>query len=324
MSDNFNKFIEEQTENTAKVIKWVFRKIAKLKYDEQYILNCDNLLLEKLLLELTPNSKKEISTNCYILGLYSRWLYNNGLYDNENLYLVSQSINKEILWRKAKVLAPKKFISNELYEETILNIETFEPYNSLYYSTLFSCIYEGIYCDDMSVLWNLRGSDIHDNIVTLRHNNGTVYDLKISHRLAENLKELSEIDVWERKARYGTIKINVSGEYVDSCFKIETRNNSSNNPDAYRNAYYGKLRKIVKEYVEYNLIPSQIFVSGIMHRIKIELKKYDVSLQYVFAELGKNYKHTQVIKNELARCHYNIDTFNFNNIVSGHIDVFSK
>ena len=100
---------------------------------------------------------------------------------------------------------------------------------------------EGIYNDDMSVIKNLRASDIKGNMVTLREDSGHSYDIEVSEEFAIDLKELSYIDTWERKNRYGLCKIKIEGLYSDSCFKVENRKGSSEY--AYRYTYYRILRK---------------------------------------------------------------------------------
>lgn len=121
----------------------------------------------------------------------------------------------------------------------------------------------------MSVLKNLRSSNIDGDTVTLVPDEGDEYEIGITDRLARDLIALGEIDTWERRNRYGTAKIKIVGLHSDSCFKVEIRKDDSK--ELYRYAYYRLLRKVSKEYLEYNLLPLQIYVSGIMHRIKSNL-----------------------------------------------------
>ena len=174
----------------------------------------------------------------------------------------------------------------------------------------------------MSVIKNLRGSDIHGNKVTLREDNGCSYDINISFELAEALKELSDTDIWERKNRYGICQIKTSGIYPDSCFKVENRKDDSEY--AYRFSYYAKLRRISKEYLEYNLLPLQLYVSGIMYRIRLEFEKNNIDLYDAFSDQNRNRMVSSIISNELARCNYDIEVRNFREMVKGHLDVFSQ
>lgn len=313
--DNFINSLESP--NTIKVVNSV---LSKCDWDD--VQNCNMIQLEQLILKFKPNSPKAIITICYVLSLYAKWLEDNNIVPDDNFYNTIQSIDKSLLWRKAKPNAPKKFISNEQYEEILHDIGVYEDFNQLYYQLLFQCVYEGIYNDDTSVIKNLRSSDINRNVVTLHEDNGHVYDLEISQKLAENLKELAGIEIWERKNRYGICKINIQGVYPDSCFKVENRKNDSEY--SYRFSYYNKLRRISKEYLEYNLLPLQLYVSGIMYRIRLELDKHNISLYDAFSDQNRDRLVGKIIADELQRCNCDTPVRNFREMVKGHLDVFVK
>ena len=136
----------------------------------------------------------------------------------------------------------------------IKDIATYEEYNALYYELLFSCIWHGIYSDDLSVVKNLRKSDINDDgTITLNEDNGHTYKLKVPEKLAKDLKQLSNINIWQRRNRFGICNVDMRGVYSDSVFKIENRSTASN--ESFRFTFYAKLRKISKEYLEYSLFP---------------------------------------------------------------------
>lgn len=294
--------------NTSKVAKSL-SDIGDYDYS-----NATPIDIEQIILSLKPNSPKAITTIIYIMSLYAKYL------KNDELYHMIQDINRNVIWEIAKKSATKKFISFSNYKEVYHDIGVYEEYNSFYVQTLFRCLYEGIYSDDMSVVKNLRSSDINGNIVTLKKDDEEPYDLTITNKLAEDLIKLGSVDVWERKNRYGTCKINISGTYNDSCFKVESRKDSSEY--SYRYTYYRILRKISKEYLGYNLLPLQIFVSGIMHRIGIHFEEQGITLEEGFADKNKNRIVSKIISDELARCDYDIEVRNFREIVKGHIDVF--
>ena len=315
-----NKYMQEfidstESQNTQKVIKYVFKRI-----DEDNIENYNPIQTEQLILNMKPNSSKEIITIIYILSSYAKWLQEKDIIDNDNLYQILQSIDKKLLWKKAKPQAKKKFISNEDFKRITHDISLYEEYNSLYYETLFRAVYEGIYNDDLSVLKNLRKSDIDDNIVTLREDNNHVYKIKVSDRLAKDLKQLADINIWERRNRFSVCKVEMRGTYSDSIFKVEHRSTASNG--SYRFSYYSKLRKIAQNYVEYSLLPLQLYTSGIMHRIKIELEKNSISLEEAFADNSRNKMAHLIIQKELIRCNSSIEVGNFRELVKGHLDSF--
>lgn len=277
--------------------------------------------LEQLIIDRKPSSPKEIVTVCYILGSYSKWLQEQGIVDNDNLYQMVNSLDKKLLWKKCKPTAKKKFISNEQYQIVIKDIATYEEYNALYYELLFSCIWYGIYSDDLSVIKNLRSSDIDSNgIITLCEDNGHTYKLKVPEKLASDLKQLASINVWQRPNRFSICNVEMRGAYNDSVFKVEHRSTSSNG--SYRFSYYSKLRKIAKEYLEHTLLPLQLYTSGIVHRIKIELEKNNISLEEAFADNSRNKMAHLIIQKELIRCNSSIEIGNFRELVKGHLDVF--
>ena len=253
--------------------------------------------------------------------MYAKWLYEEGIVKDNNLYEMVQSLDKKLLWKKAKPNAKKKFINNEEYQRVIKDIATYEEYNALYYELLFSCIWNGIYNDDLSVIKNLRTSNIDDDgVVTLVEDNGHTYKLKIPEKLALDLKQLANISTWQRPNRFGICNVDMRGAYADSVFKIENRSTASN--ESFRFTYYAKLRKISKEYLEHTLLPLQLYTSGVMYRIKTELEKNNISLEEAFANNSRNRMAHLIISKELLRCNSSIEVGNFRELVKGHLDCF--
>lgn len=310
MSNDFKGFLKTfDSPNTKKVVNSL-QAIGQYDYTD-----CTPIDLEQIVLNMKPNSPKAITTICYVLGLYAEYLK-----DYELLNMI-RDIDRNALWLMAKSNAPKKFISHFNFENVYHEIGVYEEYNSFYQQTLFRCLYEGIYNDDMSVIKNLRASDIENNVATLKEDNGHSYKIVISDKLVHDLKELGKIDTWERKNRYGTCKIKIDGLYSDSCFKVENRKGSSEY--SYRYTYYRILRKIAKEYLEYNLLPLQLYVSGIMYRIKLNLNECNISLDEAFANGNKDRLVNKIISEELIRCNCDTEVKNFREMVRGHIEVFN-
>ena len=310
MNENIERFINSiESPNSQKVAKFALKDV------NESLENCSPMGLEQIILNKKPNSQKEIITIIYIFSSYAKWL------NNDNLYNTLQSLDKKLLWKKAKPNAKKKFINNEEYQRVVKDIATYEEYNALYYELLFSCIWSGIYNDDLSVIKNLRTSNIDDNgIVMLEEDNGHSYKFKISEKLASDLKQLANIDTWNRPNRFGICNVDMRGAYPDSVFKIENRSTASN--DSYRFTFYAKLRKIAKEYIGHSLLPLQLYTSGIMHRIKTELDKNGISLEEAFAQNSRNKMAHLIISKELLRCNSSIEVGNFRELVKGHLDLF--
>ena len=313
---NIERFIESiEVPNTLKVVKFVLRDVDV--NIEKYGL----MELEQFILDLKPSSPKSIITIVYVLGMYAKWLKKEGVIEDDNLYEMIQSLDKKLLWKKAKPNAKKKFISNEQYNRVIKDIATYEEYNALYYELLFACIYNGIYSDDLSVIKNLRTSNISDDgIIVLQEDNGHNYKLKVPEKLAKDLKQLAGINTWQRPNRFSVCNVDMRGVYPDSVFKIEHRSTASD--DSYRFSFYAKLRKIAKEYLEYSLLPLQLYTSGVMHRIKVELNKNNISLEEAFADNSRNRMAHLIISKELVRCNSSIEVGNFRELVKGHLDAF--
>lgn len=310
MNKNIERFIDSiESPNSKKVAKFALKNV------DEDLENCSPMGLEQIILNKKPSSQKEIITIIYVFSSYAKWL------NNDNLYQMLQSLNKNLLWKKAKPNAKKKFINNEEYQRVIKDIATYEEFNALYYELLFSCIWNGIYNDDLSVIKNLRASNIGDDgIVILEEDNGHVYKFKISEKLASDLKQLASINTWQRQNRFGICNVDMRGVYQDSVFKIENRSTASN--DSYRFTYYAKLRKIAKEYLEHSLLPLQLYTSGIMHRIKNELEKNSISLEEAFADNSRNKMAHLIIQKELIRCNSSIELGNFRELVKGHLESF--
>lgn len=315
-----NKYMQEfidstESKNTQKVIKYVFKRIS-----EDSIENYNPLQMEQLILNMNPNSSKEIITIIYILSSYFGYLIEQGIVKSDDAKQIVQSLDKKILWKKAKKTASKKFISNEEFKRVIHDIEMYEEYNSLYYTTLFQSIYEGLYNQDLSVLKNLRKSDIDGNVITLREDTNHVYRIKVSERLANDLRKLADINTWQRPNRFSVCNVDLRGLHNDSVFKIEHRKTAVD--DSYRFSYYARLRKISKEYLEYSLLPLQLYASGIMHRIKIELKNNGITLEEAFSDNSRNKTAHMIIEKELIRCNSGIEISNFRELIKSHLDVF--
>lgn len=311
MNDEFKRFVETLEVSGTKRTVLSFESIGQYDYSD-----CTPEKLEEIIISLKPNSPRAITTACYVIGLYAKYL------KNDQLYQMVSNIDRKVIWIKAKPLASKKFISHKRFKEVYHDIGIFEELNATYFQTLFRSLYEGIYSEDMSVLKNLKASDIHGNIVTLYEDSGNSYDLEISAELADDLRELGKNDIWERRNRHGVFNMKIEGLHPDTCFKAEIRNNSSEY--SYRFSYYRVLRKIAKEYVEYNLLPVQIFVSGIMHRIGLNLKEQGITIEEAFAEQNRNKIVNKIISEELTRCRYGNEVRNFRELVKGHLDLFNN
>ena len=174
----------------------------------------------------------------------------------------------------------------------------------------------------MSVLKNLRGSDVHGNSVTLREDNGNVYNLTITSELASDIVELSNKQIWERRNRYGVCRVDMRGIYSNSVFKVEERKSANTQNDKVRFCYYDKLRKICERYLDNNISPFQLYISGVMYRIVTKLKEQNININDAMSLHNRDKNIQMIIQEELTRSNYGSELGNFKEIVRGHSDIF--
>ena len=76
--------------------------------------------------------------------------------------------------------------------------------------------------------------------------------------------------------------------------------------------------------MEYNLLPLQLYVSGIMYRIRLQFEDNNIDLYDAFSDQNRNRLVSSIISKELDKCNYNIEVRNFREMVKGHLDVFNQ
>lgn len=317
MENNKEKFLEylESTNVSAGIAK----SVMKL-FDEEKLLACNSYLeFEQMIIDVQPTTKKFITTICYVLSKYYEWLKDNSIIEHD-MSEVIKSVDRNIVWEKAKSDKLKKFISHDDLEDLLHDVGMFEL-NALHYQTLIRCIYEGIYSDKMEVFDNLTASSISGNIVML--NDGTeTYKMKIPQKLADDLIELAGINEWEMNHRNGSIQTReIAGLYPDSVFKFEAKRLQVNN-GTLRYNYYQRLRKIFKEYLDYKIVPRHLYISGMMYRISVRLKAEGYTVEDAFKHSNKDHRVTEIIQMELDRCHCRLGTNRFREIVMDYLEVF--
>lgn len=317
---DLNDFLLETkySNETKRVTIWLFNKIKKNNYNIQDLLTFKTNDFEMLLIQLNPKCLSDIHQYQSIIQSYINWCVKKG-FAKDIIIDEFDAVNKKAIWERHKDNA-RKFISYNQYLEIIDDIDKSEELNSLYYSTLFKCLYEGIYDKNWKTVKNLKLSDLSEHKVSINDNNQN-WELDISEDLTERLIELSGIDKWERKHRYGISQVNLIGEDFKNCFKIEVRNRDNMNESAYY-FYQRKFELIVKKYIGYKTLPLHIYISGIMHRIKENLNLAGISLEEAFRSGNKNKIVYKIISDELSRVHYEIPVAKFKNHIHSHLNVF--
>ena len=91
MNENMERFIDSiESPNSQKVAKFALKDV------DENLENCSLMELEQIILNKRPSSQKEIITIIYIFSSYAKWL------NDDNLYHMLQSLDKNLLWKKAK------------------------------------------------------------------------------------------------------------------------------------------------------------------------------------------------------------------------------
>ena len=308
--------------NTQKMVRNMLKRMELTDKDVTQI--TDSEQFRQIILTAKPNSVKAITNCLYALKKYFEYLVENHIVSVNTLDVI-EDIDRTQLWKIAKEFPyARKYITNQEYKDTVLNIGLHEEYNPVYYQTIFMALYEGMYSDDgLSVLKNIRKQDIdlENNIAILHQDNGQECKLKISTKLAENLIELSQTFVWERANPKGLCQVEMSGVFPDSCFKKEIRSTES---DTYFHVYYNRIRKIGKEYLERNVKPIDIYISGIMYRLSQRFKQYDIDIVDAFKRDNRDRKVTNIIERELFQSNYRNSVGEFREAVSGYADLFTN
>ena len=99
--NNVERFIASvEVVNNAKVVKFVFKET------DVNIENYNQMELEQFILDLKPNSPKSITTICYVLGLYAKWLQEQNIISSFTFYFCLST--QKIIMEKSKASCKKE------------------------------------------------------------------------------------------------------------------------------------------------------------------------------------------------------------------------
>lgn len=238
MNDNYQKFIDSNgDDNTKKHIKFYFDLLDKYGIDlsSNEITTVEQM--EDVFVKCNLNSFNSVINMRSVLKTYSMFINDIELFD---------LIRKVDIYRVLNKITPNMkqcYISQSEFEDVYDSIGAYEQntfsYNTLFYQCLFWCIYAGLYSDDMTVVKNLRGSDVVGNIVTLRTDSGDEWQIDIPEQLATDLITLSKEFIWYRQNRQVVCEAKTEGLFYDSVFKVELR--TANSKYAFVSSYYTRL-----------------------------------------------------------------------------------
>lgn len=269
--------------------------------------------LENIFVQLGFNSFNSIISFRYVLKSYSIFI------NDKPLFNLIRKIDIYRILEKIQGNMKHTFLSQSEFQDVYSTIGTYDEdtfyYNAVYYRSLFWAVYAGIFNEGLSVLKNLRASDIDGQSITLRDDNGEEWELDIPEQLVSDFITLVNDSVWYRKNRSGLCKIHTEGMFYDSVFKVDIR--TPNSKYSYCSTYYTMLRRIAVEYLGYTLAPKNLFMSGLINRIKEQYGKSDEEFR-----LGiKNSEPmlVELYRAEAKRCHYTVDFWNFRQTIMGRI-----
>lgn len=311
----YNNYIDTITnESTKKTLKSSYKAIGDYEDSAKTIEDVKKIFYASKV--DTPQSARSLCSQFRQFAIYL---------NDQSLINMLDSIDCLDVCLKVKELGVAKYFSNKQFQAALKRIDNGSVMNPFYVQTLFLCIYEGVYSRDFSVLVNLRLSDIHDNYIVCRKNDGTKYEIEVSDDLISRLTQLGNTHSWVCRNKNGYFDRNIFGEYSDSCFKVEKRDRKSRvslPSETYVNTYRNRLREIISTELGYNISAFEIYISGIMHRISLNLKANNINVYDAFSKNNRDSSIKKIFENELKRCHYESSVSQFKQRVEGHLDLF--
>ncbi|MCM1223528.1 MAG: hypothetical protein NC548_54675 [Lachnospiraceae bacterium] len=311
MNEKYSEFLESNREMLSKETIQLLTYYSNLgDYDYS---DCTTDDLKELIKEFKPRTVTVVTRIMLVMRKYA-----NFLNDTHFIETLNQLDRKEV-WNEIKPDMTKKFFSNEEVEEIFdaINLDN-ELNNEVYYRGLIRCIYEGIYSKDLSVLKNLKSTDLNGNIITVREDSGNTYELEISEKLVDDIKELGYIDYWVLRNARVEYEVKTIGEDKRSCFKINHRRDGV----AYYDYYYKRMNFIFKKYYGHVVSPYVIYISGMMHRIKLALEKNGFTLRESFVEQNRDILTREIIEHEMKRSNCGMTLGDLKERIRGCIDNF--
>lgn len=326
MNDLQRKFLQEKIEEKGKNYQNIYTFIQRIDLPDDDVCEWDSMQFEEALIKSKPNSLQEVSSSMFALEEFLKWLLKNGHGSNQQCIEEIHKVNRQsVFYGSLEVNGIKrKYISNDEYKLVMKKIGESEI-NDVYYKALFSAVYEGIYSDDMSVIMNLKDSDVDGKVVHLHNDYGESWDVTVSDECAQLLIKNARLQDFFIVAPYGGYR--TEKEYCgrdgskNACFKTALRNPSADRKQSCRQSYCRILRNL-DEYLGRHVKPKNIFLSGVMYRSSIEMEKCGMSLEDAFVYGYDNKEAMAVIKDELNRSRYNIDNKGIKENIKGHLDEF--
>lgn len=305
MNQKYADFLESiDNEN----VKSVYRNPLKIINRQNLDLDTveDKSVLDALFVNSQINSKNTLQILKNMIIEYSRFS------DNKKLFTLVSQINIDDIWEMIRHKSRPVLLRYSDFEKIYNDLGYGK--NGLYIQTLFRAVFEGICSNSLNVLINLRASDVHSNIVTLKESDEEIWNIEVSEVLARNLIEVSKNDKWERENIYGDFTIPIDGKFSDSVFKIEHRTGVTDK--SYTRSYRLRFETITKYYIGYSVSLKNLYISGMIARITEKMEGLGLDLMTILEindEIGM-----RIVKEELDRCHYKSPVGHFKKYVLSH------
>jgi len=316
MNKTYKEFIlsvPESIQNVMEKYSWIGDLKSNITAEE----------LEQIIIDNKPISKREITVILTTAVRYAKYINNDYLL---NVIEQVRDIGRSSIWEIAKPNAEQSFFTRKEFKIIIKGLDPNDPdegfeENTLYYRTLFWAVYEGIYSYDMSVIENVRASDIDliNKQITLRDDKGNIYVMNdMPEQLLNDLILCSKLQYWEQRKRGNSMaRYDMIGKYPDACFKALSSRAKQN----LKAGYQAKLKKITTAFFDSKISPPHIYYSGIAHRIADRLKENDISIDSAFRQRNNAFLPVSIIRQELERSHYNKPVHKFKEIIDGHLEI---
>lgn len=237
---------------------------------------------------------------------------------------LAKNLDAKKLW--SQTTAPSnRFVSYAQFQDIYNSLDSDYAINGLYCRTLFLAVYEGVYSGTFDVLANLRASDIHGNVLTLRTDNGHVYDFEVSQMLADNLRELSRVKEWAIQKGDVWCYLDMTSAYDDSCFKVCVKETLDKDISvSVRRKLRSLFGKTIIDFVhDKTCHPYQFYVSGLLHRITPTLKAEGLTISDAL-KAPYSQVAVKILRDEMTRCNDLSDVATLRTSMSGYLDMFME
>lgn len=307
--------------------KWPLNKMKVAGYKIEQTANMNTEQIEHLIIDTKINSINAIQMFVSTIRFYNM----NSENGNKDIDKILKQIDRNKLLEECKNnFGIKKYLSYSKFTDLINRIENDQERtmpNCHYNAVLLRAIYGGIYSPNLSALKNLKESSfdfdddcVYVNLLVENPNGQNTYPtIKVEKKLAEDIISLSKMPLYKRN-RHGDSEIDISKlQYPDGCFKIQSREESPG-LNSFRFSYTRRIRLIKENFCsdEFLLKPYDIFISGIVYRIKQRLEKDGFNLKTAFQEFAPYCR--EYIASELKASNINLNEYELRRNVLGHLD----